>query len=157
MRAFQKANASILYLALLLCTSASVAIGVQVPYQSQIENLKSDDVYVRRRAAAVLAQASTIPSEAIPVLLQSIGDEDRVVGVQSAVALIKSGALPEVDGALQSPDGEVRHHTLPLTRISILVDNGRAFCDTLGHGQLDNGMRAHFYAPIDPASERNVG
>jgi hypothetical protein len=51
----------------------------------------------------------------------------------------------------------VRQLALPLTRISILIDNGRAFCDTLGHGQLDNGKRAHFYAPIDPAPERNVG
>jgi HEAT repeat protein len=109
MRAFQKANVSILFLALLLCTSASVATGVQVPHQPQIEDLKSDDVGVRRRAAAELAQASTIPSEVIPVLLQLIGDTDGVVGLQSAVALIKSGALPEVDRALQSPDEEVRH------------------------------------------------
>ena len=51
----------------------------------------------------------------------------------------------------------VRELALPLIRILNLVDKGRAFCNTLGHGRFDNSLRAHLHAPIDTAPERNVG
>jgi hypothetical protein len=46
----------------------------------------------------------------------------------------------------------VRQLALPLTRILILIDNGRVFCDTLGHGNAHT-VRAYLYASIDPAFE----
>ncbi|MGA2264541.1 MAG: HEAT repeat domain-containing protein [Acidobacteriota bacterium] len=114
----------ILFLSLFSWAHAGAAAEPGVVQQSRIKDLKSNDLGVRRLAAKEMASAPMIPAEAIPALLQSIADSDDVVGLQSAIALVNAGtrALPELDRALQSPDGQVRKRTAEAFSRAALID-----------------------------------